>query len=160
MRPQVAKAALPSVVQSQIGNRKCRPSVTQALRHPQLLRPSVPCLSPGSAFLCALCVLPGRATAPAVARCGEGCAVSPPARHSLGDGGSAVHSALCILHSALCILHFLPPNPPFPPFSAFSAPSLAGLRPLPWPAAISAVKAVQFPCQRRGKIVINIKVCT
>jgi len=27
-------------------------------------------------------------------------------------------------------------------------------------SAISALKAVQFPCQRRGKIVINIKVCT
>ena len=44
------------------------------------------------------------------------------------------------------------PPPPFPPFAVYP----------PWRAssAISALKAVQFPCQRRGKKVINIKVCT
>ena len=40
-------------------------------------------------------------------------------------------------------------------------PATARLVAVPgWPAAVSAVKAAQVPCQRRGKKVINIKVCT
>jgi hypothetical protein len=49
--------------------------------------------------------------------------------------------------------------PPFPPFSA-RRPRPAASPPRRAFSAISAVKAEQFPCQRHGKKVINIKVCT
>jgi len=43
------------------------------------------------------------------------------------------------------------------PRQGATAPAVARCGELPWPAAL---KAAQIPRQRRGKIVINIKVCT
>ena len=132
----------------------------------------------------------GRRSLPASGGPGRAACRLPPATAKFAqanEDGSILHSLarvrLVPWPAAFCT--FFPPIPP--PFSAISLAAVKprracparGLRPpwpgcgsgrqprhgswpcqggpLPWPAAL---KAVQFPCQRRGKKVITIKVCT
>ena len=126
---------------------------------PRFGRP--PAFSQCSAVLCDLCVLCVETTRKFRRQAFPAPILQPvptPRDSPAASLPFAVHFALCTLHSALrpcsgpcgstvltapsvsrggsrralCILHFLPPNSP----SAFS---LAGLRLLPWPAAVKAV---------------------